>query len=432
AEGDHTGPTFSFRGFENRAYYIPHPDDRGRYADFSGCGNTVNGNQSIVRRMIVDCLRYWVSVMHVDAFRFDLASVLARDEWGNPLKSPPILWEIESDPILAGTRIIAEAWDAAGLYQLGSFVGHRWAEWNGRFRDDVRRFFRGDLGSVPAMAARVSGSTDVYPEKEREVHRSINFITCHDGFTLRDLVSYNGKHNEENGWQNRDGMNENFSWNCGVEGSTDQAGVISLRERQSKNMLAALFLSQGTQMMLMGDEAGRTQRGNNNAYCQDNPISWFDWRDPEANAGLLRFARKLIQMRRVNPFFLLETPWLIRPDGGKPALRWSGVKSGEPDWRDISHTLAFTLRHPSKKHGLHVILNSYYEDLDFELPGFAEGRRWHRLIDTSLPSPEDFVEDVSATLHDKAAYKTRPRSVVVLVEDGVMSRVEEVLDPSPS
>ena len=291
AEGDESGPTLSFRGLENRAYYMLEAD-QARYANYSGCGNTFNGNHSIARRLIIDCLRYWVEEMHVDGFRFDLASVLSRDEWGQPLKSPQTLWTIESDPLLAGTKIIAEAWDAAGLYQVGSFIGHRWAEWNGQFRDDVRRFVKSDRGTVPKLAARLAASPDLYPQPDREPNRSINFITCHDGFTLNDLVSYNFKHNVANGQHNADGPDTNFSWNCGVEGPTDDPAIEALRLRQIKNLLAILFLSQGTPMLLMGDEVRRTQRGNNNAYCQDNELSWFDWRDVERHADVLRFVRE--------------------------------------------------------------------------------------------------------------------------------------------
>ena len=276
AEGDHNGPTLSLRGFDNSTYYIL-DKDRARYANYSGTGNTLNANQPIVRRMIVDSLRYWVEEMHVDGFRFDLAAILARDESGQLLPNPPVLWDIESDPVLAGTKLIAEAWDAAGLYQVGSFVGDSWKEWNGRFRDDVRSFFRGEDGSVGRFADRLLGSPAIYGHKEREAEQSINYVTCHDGFTVNDLVSYNQKHNEANGEDNRDGANDNRSWNCGVEGPTDDPAVEQLRNRQVKNFLAVTMLSAGMPMILMGDEARRTQHGNNNAYCQDNETSWFDW-----------------------------------------------------------------------------------------------------------------------------------------------------------
>ena len=284
AEGDHTGPTLSLRGLDNSIYYLLEAD-HARYANFSGTGNTLNANHPIVRRLILDSLRYWVETMHVDGFRFDLASILARDPSGQVLPNPPVLWDIESDPVLAGTKLIAEAWDAAGLYQVGSFIGDSWKEWNGRFRDDVRSFFRGEDGFVWRLADRFLGSPEIYGHKEREAEQSVNFVTCHDGFTLNDLVSYNQKHNEPNGENNRDGANDNRSWNCGVEGPTDDPAVEKLRERQIKNFLAVTLLSLGVPMLLMGDEARRSQRGNNNAYCQDNETSWFDWNLVRAARG---------------------------------------------------------------------------------------------------------------------------------------------------
>ena len=312
AERGVEGPTLSFRGLENRAYYLLEAD-RSRYADYTGCGNTINANHSVVRRMVLDCLRHWVVEMHVDGFRFDLASVMGRDEAGRPLKDPPILWEIESDPVLAGTKIIAEAWDAAGLYQVGSFIGHRWAEWNGRFRDDVRRFVKGDAGLVPNLAARLTGSPDLYRQPDREPNRSINFVTCHDGFTLNDLVSYNEKHNQANGEDNQDGSDLNLSWNWGVEGPSDDPAVEALREQQIKNLVTILLLSQGTPMLLMGDEVRRTQGGNNNAYVQDNEVSWFDWQAIEQHADLLRFVRGLIHFTQSRPVFRQERFWRSAP-----------------------------------------------------------------------------------------------------------------------
>ena len=276
AEGDQRGPTLCFRGIDNPTYYILE-EGGAWYANYTGCGNTLNANHPIVRRMIVDSLRYWVEHMHVDGFRFDLASILSRDANGHPLPNPPVLWDIESDPALAGTKLIAEAWDAAGLYQVGSFVGDAWREWNGRFRDDVRDFFRGEPGSLRRVADRMVGSPEIYGHKQREAEQSINFVTCHDGFTLNDLVSYNEKHNEANGEDNRDGANDNRSWNCGVEGPTDDPAVEKLRNRQVKNFLTITLMSLGTPMILMGDEVRRTQLGNNNAYCHDNELSWFDW-----------------------------------------------------------------------------------------------------------------------------------------------------------
>ena len=294
AEGNDRGPTLSFRGLDNSTYYILERD-RSRYANYSGTGNTLNSNNSIVRRMIVDSLRYWVEAMHVDGFRFDLASILDRDESGNLMPTPPVLYGTSrSIPALAGTKLIAEAWDAAGLYhEVGSFIGDSWREWNGRFRDDVRSYFRGDDGSVGSFADRMLGSPQIYGHKEREAEESVNFVTCHDGFTLNDLVSYNQKHNEANGENNRDGADDNRNWNCGVEGPTDDPLIEDLRNSQVKNFLAVTLLSLGMPMISMGDEVRRTQHGNNNAYCQDNEVSWFDWTLAEKHADVLRFIAML-------------------------------------------------------------------------------------------------------------------------------------------
>ncbi len=413
AESDEDGPTLSFRGLENRAYYMLEAD-QARYANYTGCGNTFNGNHSIVRRLIIDCLRYWVEEMHVDGFRFDLASVLSRDEWGQPLKSPQTLWTIESDPILAGTKIIAEAWDAAGLYQVGSFVGHRWAEWNGQFRDDVRRFVKSDSGLVQKLAARITGSPDLYPQPDREPNRSINFIACHDGFTSNDLVSYNFKHNEANGQRNADGPDANFSWNCGVEGSTFESDTETLRQRQIKNLLATLFISQGTPMLLMGDEVRRTQHGNNNAYCHDNEISWFDWRAVEQQADLLRFVRELIAFTQSRPLFRREYFWTAAPLQNSSTLTWHGVRLAQPDWSTDSHSLAFSLQDALNGDYLHVILNAYWESLNFDLPPLPADLRWHRIIDTALPAPADFTPPDRAQPLDEHRYRAESRSVVVV------------------
>ncbi|MFN2186112.1 MAG: glycogen debranching protein GlgX, partial [Anaerolineae bacterium] len=296
AESDHKGPTLCFKGLENSVYYILE-DGGSRYANYSGTGNTLNANQSIVRRMILDSLRYWVEEMHVDGFRFDLASILSRDEEGQPLANPPVIWDIETDPVLAGTKLIAEAWDAAGLYQVGSFVGDRWKEWNGQFRDDVRSFLRGDNATVTKMASRFLASPDLYGHEEREPEQSINFVTCHDGFTLNDVVSYERKHNVANKEGNRDGYNQNLSRNYGVEGPTDNPDIERVRLRQIKNFYTITLLALGVPMLLMGDEVRRTQRGNNNAYCQDNEISWFDWTLLEKHADLHRFVQHLVRFR---------------------------------------------------------------------------------------------------------------------------------------
>jgi isoamylase len=292
--GPAPGPTLSYRGLAPTTTTCCRAMAAAACADLdvTGCGNTLNANNPVVRRLIRHSLRHWVEHMHVDCFRFDLAAVLSRDEEGNPEPRPPILLDLDSDPVLAGTKLIAEAWDAAGLYEVGSFVGERWQEWNGRFRDDLRHFLKGDAGFAWAAAQRLIGSPDVYGQRGREAELSVNFITCHDGFTLADWVSYDSKHNGANGEDNRDGSDDNASWNCGVEGPTQDPEVLALRSRQMRNALCLLLLSAGTPMLAMGDEVGRSQRGNNNAYCQDNPLSWFDWTLVERQADLLRFTRE--------------------------------------------------------------------------------------------------------------------------------------------
>jgi isoamylase len=415
AEGNHDGPTLSFRGLDNVTYYILE-HDRSRYADYTGTGNTLNANQPIVRRLIVDSLRYWVETMHVDGFRFDLASVLARGDSGDPLPNPPVLWDIESDPVLAGTKLIAEAWDAAGLYQVGTFVGDSWQEWNGRFRDDVRSFLRGEPGTVTRIADRLLGSPEIYAHKGREAEQSVNFVTCHDGFTLNDLVSYDAKHNEANGEGNRDGADDNRSWNCGVEGPTDDPRVETLRNRQVKNFLTATLLSIGMPMVLMGDEVRRTQRGNNNAYCQDNETSWFDWTLVAKHADVHRFLT-LLNGRRLLRAIEPDEPHVSLDQLLREAHRaWHGVKLHQPDWRDVSHTLALTAEVPGSRLVVHVILNAYSEPLDFELPPIdAEGEeRWRRWIDTFLDSPNDIVPWHLSPPVSGTTYRAEARSVVVL------------------
>lgn len=413
AEGDRNGPTLSFKGLENQAYYILEKD-LSYYSNYSGCGNTLNTNHEIVSRMIIDCLSYWVAEMHVDGFRFDLASVLSRSRSGHPLEDPPILWAIESEPILAGTKIIAEAWDAAGLYQVGSFIGDRFAEWNGPFRDDVRCFVKGDSGTLDKLAARILASPDLYCQPDREPNHSINFITCHDGFTLNDLVSYNHKHNEANGEDNRDGANDNFSWNCGEEGATNSLQIETLRQQQSKNLLTILLLSQGTPMLLMGDEVLRTQLGNNNAYCQNSELSWFDWSGLEKNAGMLRFVKGLIHFIQSLEIFQQESFLQVSYGSQKPHLVWHGTCLGQPDWSFDSHSLAFTLRHPKAEEHLYVILNAYQEPVTFELPPLGQAERWHRIVDTALSAPDDFCERSIAPIEgDK--YQAKAHSSVVLM-----------------
>jgi glycogen operon protein len=415
AEGAHDGPTLSFRGFDNAAYYILAPDPA-HYANYSGCGNTLNANHPVVRRMILDSLRYWVNEMHVDGFRFDLASILSRDTSGHYMSAPPVLWDIESDPALADTKLIAEAWDAAGLYQVGSFIGDSWKEWNGHFRDDVRSFFRGDQGMVGRIADRFLGSPEIYGHKQREAEQSVNFVTCHDGFTLNDLVSYNQKHNHANGENNRDGGDDNRSWNCGVEGPTDDPVVEILRNRQIKNFLTATVLSLGMPMILMGDEVRRTQSGNNNNYCHDDKANWFDWNLLEKHADIHRFVKLLIQ-RRLRRDVEAERQrksldQLIR----EAHKAWHGVKLLQPDWNDWSHSLAFSAEIKNENLLVHFIMNAYWEFLEFELPRVGDHGEtvWHRWIDTALEAPLDIVEWQAAPEVLRSVYRAEPRSVVVL------------------
>lgn len=416
AEGDHRGPTLSFRGLDNRTYYIPDDENPAHYANYSGCGNTVKADHTVVSRLIIDCLRYWVSEMHVDGFRFDLASVMARDKKGRPQDDPPILWAIESDPVLARTKLIAEAWDAAGLYQVGSFIGDRFAEWNGPFRDDVRRFVKGDNDTVPLLAARILGSPDIFvDDPNRETNRSINFITCHDGFTLNDVVSYNTKHNEANGEHNRDGSNANFSWNCGAEGDTDDLAIQALRTRQIKNLITILLVSQGTPMLLMGDEARRTQHGNNNAYCQSNPLSWLNWDDIDTHQEIWRFTQRTVDLIQ-NLQLFQQTRWLKVTESyvSVPHIIWHGVQLYEPDWSSHSHSLAFTLHDPIVEEELHVMLNAYWQPLDFELPQPHPHSHWYRIINTAHSTPQDIVDGTTEPVAGNT-YQVTERSCVVLM-----------------
>jgi isoamylase len=413
-ESGRTGPTMCYRGLANDYYYILQ-EDKSLYADFTGCGNTLNANQPIVRRLIQDSLRYWVTEMHVDGFRFDLASILSRDEYGNPMSNPPVLWDIESDPQLAGTKLIAEAWDAAGLYQVGSFIGDTWQEWNGRFRDDVRHFFKGDDRSVSGVATRLLGSPDIFGHEEREAEQSVNFVTCHDGFTINDLVSYDRKHNEVNGEDNRDGSSDNVSWNCGVEGPSDDSAIEALRNRQVKNFLTVLLLAAGTPMLLMGDEVRRTQRGNNNAYCQDNDISWFDWSLLDRHRDVHRFVKGLSAFRQRRDI-VTEDVLSLNDLLDRTHIEWHGVSLNHPDWGEQSHSIAFSVRSLRGRFLVHVMLNAYWEPLTFELPPVSAEtqQRWRRCIDTALPSPHDMAPWASAPDVAQPSYQVQPRSVVVL------------------
>lgn len=416
-EGGRHGHTVSWRGIDDLTYYLSDPIT-GRYLDFSGCGNTLNCNHPVVRNQILDCLHYWVTEMHVDGFRFDLASILGRGQDGTVLKSPPLLEQIAGDPVLAGTKLIAEAWDAAGLYQVGSFPAWgRWAEWNGKFRDDIRRFVKGDAGMVQALADRVSGSADLYLESGREPYHSINFVTCHDGFTLADLVAYNEKHNEGNGEGNRDGANDNFSWNCGVEGPSNDPAVKALRARQMRNLAALLLLAHGTPMILAGDELGRSQKGNNNGYCQDNELSWMPWDLEGSDGGMLRFFRNLIAFRRSHAI-LRRSSYVRDHTRREVETMWHGVELHKPDWSHESRLLAWHMYEaPETRPGeqIYVIANAHWEAHRCALPPVCWGR-WRRFLDTSCAAPKDISEPDGALVDVRQdTYRVGPRSVVVLV-----------------
>ncbi|GAB1540805.1 glycogen debranching protein GlgX [Scytonema sp. NUACC21] len=417
-EGNHLGPTFNFKGIDNSIYYHLVPFDKQYYMDYSGCGNTLNCNHPMVHKLIVDCLKFWVKEMHVDGFRFDEGAILSRGQDGQPMAHPPLIWHIETSELLAESKIITEAWDAAGLYQIGKFPGYRYAEWNGHFRDDIRRFVKGDPGLIGAVASRIAGSADLYEYHAHLPTNSINFITCHDGFTLNDLVSYNDKHNEANGEDNRDGINDNLSWNCGVEGETDNPEINVLRRQQIKNFASILLLSQGVPMILAGDEVRHTQKGNNNAYCQDNEISWFDWNLLEKNSDIFRFFKLMVNFRksyckaalRRHHFFSGEVN-----ERGLADISWHGCQLFSPGWGDPNaRCLAFTLAGFNGAVDIHVMLNMYWEDLNFELP-FLMDREWYRVVDTAEPSPMDIKEPGEEILFSDAVYPVKARSVVVLI-----------------
>ncbi|PYE54792.1 glycogen debranching protein GlgX [Deinococcus yavapaiensis] len=421
AEGDHRGPTISFRGLDNSVYYMLTPE--GYYFNFSGTGNTLNCNHPVVRNMVLDCLRYWASEFHIDGFRFDLAAILGRAADGTPLSNPPLLEALAHDPILAKCKLVAEAWDAGGLYQVGSFPAYnRWAEWNGKYRDTVRRFIKGDEGVVADLATRIAGSPDLY--SSRGATASINFVTAHDGFTLHDMVSYNDKHNEANGEDNRDGANDNNSWNHGVEGETSDEAILALRERQIKNAAVLLMTSQGVPMMLMGDEVGRTQHGNNNTYCHDNDLSWFDWSLTETNAGLLRFWQHLVALRHAHPVLRnrYHHSGFDYVGSGVPDLSWHGVRAWRPDWSPASRTLAFMLDGRHARGGtvtddtLYVALNSSWEANGFELPTLPEGHAWYVAANTSMPSPHDIhAPGEEVRLSDQSHVLLGSRSAMILL-----------------
>jgi isoamylase len=409
AEGNELGPTLSLRGLDNDIYYLL-ADDKRFYQDFTGTGHTIDANHPVVRDLILAALRHWVVEMHVDGFRFDLASVLGRDEQGNLLPNAPLLERIAEDPILRETKIIAEAWDAGGAYQVGSFSERRWAEWNGHYRDEIRRFWRGDEGMLGPFASRICGSADIYEGSGKGPERSINFVTCHDGFTLNDLVSYAHKHNEANGENNRDGADENYSCNYGVEGETLDPEIEAVRKRQIKNLLLTLFISRGVPMLLAGDEFRRTQRGNNNAYCQDNEISWHDWAFLERYQEIYRFARGMIAFRRNHPVLSREEFYT------RAGIRWFSPKGASPNWSDPAQRQLACLIRGDGEPDLFLLFNAGTEAVTFALPAPPEGRRWHLAVDTFGSAPLDLLEDGQETaLEDQQAYRAGPRSSAILI-----------------
>jgi isoamylase len=412
AEADELGPTLCFRGIDNAIFYTL-ADDKRHYKDYTGTGNTINANHPVVRDHILAALRYWTVEMHVDGFRFDLASVLGRDGTGKLLANAPLLERIAEDPILRGVKIVAEAWDAAGAYQVGSFSERRWTEWNGRYRDDVRRFWRGDEGMLGLFASRICGSADIYAKSGKGPEGSINFVSCHDGFTLNDLVSYRDKHNEANGEHNHDGSDANFSENYGAEGETADAGIQAVRKGQIKNFLLTLLISRGVPMLLGGDEFRRTQGGNNNAYCQDNETSWHDWSRLEQHGEILRFTRGLIAFRRAHPILSKEQFYT------EAEIQWFGPHGGLPDWADPKEKQLACLIHEQEQGALCLMFNAGADTVDFNLPSAPPGARWHLAIDTSREAPQDlFAAGEEALWEDRQTYHLRPRSSAILLARG--------------
>ncbi|MFD6984562.1 glycogen debranching protein, partial [Streptomyces sp. NPDC059956] len=415
AEGNEHGPTISFKGLDNATYYMLTPE--GYYFNFSGTGNTVNCNHPVVRNFVLDCLRHWVADYHIDGFRFDLAAILGRSPDGTPLPNPPLLELLAYDPVLRHTKLIAEAWDAGGLYEVGNFPAYgRWAEWNGKYRDTVRSFLKGDPGVTGELATRLAGSPDLY--SSRGTSASVNFLTAHDGFSLADLVSYNDKHNEANGEGNNDGGNDNASWNCGAEGPTDDPEVAALRLRQMKNALAILFTSQGIPMLLSGDEVARTQQGNNNTYCQDNELSWFDWSQVDENSELLRFTREMIAFRKHHRELRSTShpTGQLRDSLGLPDISWHGERAWQPDWSAESRLLAVARCGTGDDDVVYAAMNSHWEAHDLELPALPGGRSWHLFADTGAEAPYDIrTPGAELELENAGKYLIGPRSVVILV-----------------
>jgi isoamylase len=408
AESGAKGPIINFKGIGGKIFYHHDKFDKSIFIDYTGCGNTVNANHPLVTNFIISCLEYWVNEMHVDGFRFDLASAMTRGEHGEVLEDPPVLWGIELSEQLFKTKLIAEAWDAAGLYQVGSFPGYRWGEWNGRYRDVIRRFVRGDAGLLPEVATRICGSSDLYEHQGRLPISSINFVTCHDGFTLYDLFSYNEKRNLPNGENNQDGCNENYSFNYGVEGETEDNSILQLRKQQAKNVFAILLLSQGVPMLLAGDEFLNSQMGNNNAYCQDNELSWLDWGMAAHNADMVSFVQGMIALRKRHPS-IMRRRFLAGKD-----IAWHGRQVGQPQWdkpeiRLLAYTLAGT---HADEADLHIVMNMSAENVTVELPQ-TSGKAWCLAIDTSLPSNQAIIKPQNQSLVKGQAYLVSSKTIVV-------------------
>jgi isoamylase len=411
AEGDELGPTICLRGLENSIFYMLQENCR-YYKDFTGVGNTLNANHPVVRELVTSVLRYWVMHMHVDGFRFDLASVLGRDVHGNILRDAPLLEDVAEDPILRDVKIIAEAWDAGGAYQVGDFSTKRWTEWNGRFRDDVRRFWIGDEGMSGSFASRICGSSDLYERSGKGPASSLNFVTCHDGFTLNDLVSYKEKHNYENGELNRDGTDANYSDNCGVEGPSDDLAVERMRIRLIKNFLLTLFVSRGVPMLLGGDEFRRTQRGNNNAYCQDNEVSWFDWSLLEKNKEIHRFTRMMIAFRHVHPVLRKEKFYTDEE------IKWFAPDGATPHWADPWQKSFACLILGETEPDLFLLFNAGAAAVDFYLPALPPGKIWRLAVDTSRTAPDDFFDPgKEPPIEGQIGFQLQPRSSAILLTD---------------
>jgi isoamylase len=421
AEGGEDGPTYSFRGIDNSLFYML--DDRYRYLNYSGCGNTFSSEHPVVRNYLLDCLRNWAVEGRIDGFRFDLASILGRDRHGNVLLEPPVINRISEDSLLREIKLIAEPWDAAGLYQVGTFPGAgRWSDWNGHYRDDVRRFWRGDPDMTSLLATRICGSDDLY--RGRGPLHSINFLCCHDGFTLLDLVSYNQKHNETNGEGNRDGNDTNWSWNCGAEGAVADPAVNRLRRRQIRNLLATLMVSQGVPMIVGGDEFQRTQNGNNNAWCQDNPTGWVDWSLRDRHSDFARFVRMMIGLRKSHPVLRRRTFFTGARAGQPPEIIWHGVEPAQPDFSYHSRSLAFALdgrgsdRPNVLDRDIYVAMNSYHDALNFKIPAAPTGRAWRRVVDTALDSPQDIVaENEAPHIPILQLYRVEAHSLIILISE---------------